>query len=196
MERRKRPINYARGVPVLDGIDMNVVHVRREIRFVANEMFPVAPLSDAALASADACCRARLRPRNALGKFEFDQSPARGEIGVARGKGNDAMQMVRQYDPTVYREWVAHAHLCNRPAEQIDMSHEQIVSVTTEQVHGEEPRPAGLPCASIVRHVIDCLGKRVVAQCVAAQCVAARYPAAQCAALIAPYMPCSSYFHE
>src|SRR5439155_24141162 len=107
MERRKRPIHDARGVPVLDGIDMNIVHVRREIRFVANEMFPVAPLPDAALAPADARCRTRLRPRNALGKFEFDQSPARGEIGIVRGQGNDAMQMVRQYDPTVYREWMA-----------------------------------------------------------------------------------------
>jgi hypothetical protein len=50
MERRIRPISDPRHKPVLDRVDMNVVDVMREILVIANGVFPIAPLSDTALA--------------------------------------------------------------------------------------------------------------------------------------------------
>jgi hypothetical protein len=50
MERRIRPIADSRHEPVLDRVDMDVIHMTREIVLIANGMFPIAPLPDATFA--------------------------------------------------------------------------------------------------------------------------------------------------
>jgi hypothetical protein len=47
-----RPIFHLTDVPVFHRIEMNVIHMTLEILFVAQGVFPVAPLSDAALSLA------------------------------------------------------------------------------------------------------------------------------------------------
>src|SRR3546814_4019907 len=49
VERRVRPVHRARGVPMLHRIDVDVVHVRMQVRLVPDQVFPVATLPNAAL---------------------------------------------------------------------------------------------------------------------------------------------------
>jgi hypothetical protein len=49
MKRRIRPIPDPRHKPMLDRIDVSVIDVTREIVRVANGVFPITPLPDAAL---------------------------------------------------------------------------------------------------------------------------------------------------
>ena len=44
MKTAMRPIGYTRNVPVLHGIEVDVVDMSFEIRFVAYGMFPIAAL--------------------------------------------------------------------------------------------------------------------------------------------------------
>src|SRR5205085_12008393 len=44
-----RPIDYPRDVPMLHRIEMDVIDMALEIRFVANRMLPIAALPDALL---------------------------------------------------------------------------------------------------------------------------------------------------
>src|SRR4051812_13352075 len=50
--RRIRPVRDARGMAVLHRIEVDVVDMTREVVFVAQRVFPIAPLPDAALALA------------------------------------------------------------------------------------------------------------------------------------------------
>jgi hypothetical protein len=44
METAVRPIEHALDVAVFHGIEVNVIHMALQILFVANEVFPKAPL--------------------------------------------------------------------------------------------------------------------------------------------------------
>src|ERR1700694_5734250 len=50
MERRIGPIAGSRHEPMLDRVDMDVIHMTREIVLIANGMLPIAPLPDATFA--------------------------------------------------------------------------------------------------------------------------------------------------
>ena len=50
MERRIRPIADSRHEPMLDRVDMDVIHMTREIVLIANGVLPVASLPDTAFA--------------------------------------------------------------------------------------------------------------------------------------------------
>jgi hypothetical protein len=60
MKGRVRPIGDAPDIAMLYRIEVKVVHVPRKIALVAQRMFPVAPLPDAALAFGRAV--AEIRP--------------------------------------------------------------------------------------------------------------------------------------
>jgi hypothetical protein len=50
MERRIRPIPDPRHEPVLDRVDMDVIHMTREVVLIAYGMLSVAPLPNSAFA--------------------------------------------------------------------------------------------------------------------------------------------------
>jgi hypothetical protein len=52
-----RPIGRPDDVPVFHRVDMNVFDMPREIVFVADQVLPILPLPDAALAFGDAAGR-------------------------------------------------------------------------------------------------------------------------------------------
>ena len=70
---------------MLDWVDMDVIDVACEIALIADRMFPVAPLSDAAFASSGVAIGYPFAGREAVRECRFDELPARGEIRVTFG---------------------------------------------------------------------------------------------------------------
>ena len=50
MKAAERPVTHATDEAVLDGIEMDVIHVTLQVVIVANGVLPIAPLPDALLA--------------------------------------------------------------------------------------------------------------------------------------------------
>ena len=65
---------------------MNVIHMRRQVSVIADQVFPIAGLPDTSLAD---------RTRKAV----LDQPPAGGNIMFIVGQRPYGVQMVRQYRP-------------------------------------------------------------------------------------------------
>ena len=59
MKTAMRPIDYTGDVPVLDGVEMNVIDMPIEISFIANGVLPVAALPDAFLPLGNLAFRSR-----------------------------------------------------------------------------------------------------------------------------------------
>lgn len=62
---------------------MHIVDVMPVIQFILDQVFPIAPLPDPALAAGPLGCRRYLGLWQASGESELDDLPAQGEIGVA-----------------------------------------------------------------------------------------------------------------
>ena len=62
---------------------MHIVDVMPVIPFILNQMLPIAPLPDPALAAGALCCRQYLGLWQASGESEFDDLPAQGEVSIA-----------------------------------------------------------------------------------------------------------------
>jgi hypothetical protein len=54
VKRRVRPRCRARGVPMADRIEMNMIHMAFEIALISNFVFVKAPLPDSGIAMLDA----------------------------------------------------------------------------------------------------------------------------------------------
>jgi hypothetical protein len=76
-----RPIGYARDVPMLHWIEMNVVDMALKIGVIANRMLPISTLPNTLLSLVDLACGSRPRIEAAR-KAALDQAPTRREIGV------------------------------------------------------------------------------------------------------------------
>ncbi len=68
---------------VVDVIDMPI-----EIRLVADAVFPITALPDAAFVLALSAGGYALAVGQGAGKASFDQAPAQGEIGITSGQGS------------------------------------------------------------------------------------------------------------
>src|SRR5581483_4289932 len=124
-ERRIRPIRRARCVAVLDRIEVNVIAVGREIPLIANRMFPVTPLPDAAFAFGYAARRTVLPAGDPLRKFRFDQAPAQREVRISRRQRPDAVQVFRENDNRVDRKRMLSRDRAKRGSEEFDLLREQ-----------------------------------------------------------------------
>lgn len=63
-EARKRPVGGMCGKPVLDRIEMDVVHMNGVIRVAADRVLPIPALPNAGIALANQGCAAVFRPRH------------------------------------------------------------------------------------------------------------------------------------
>ena len=68
---------------MLDGIDMDVIHMARAVAFVPNQMLPVAALPDIAFPLGYAAWRTAFRRKNLPGESCLDEHPALGKVRVA-----------------------------------------------------------------------------------------------------------------
>lgn len=85
---------------------MNVINVPLEIPVVANQVFPVSALPDAALASFYAARGPSVTGRYGARKPCLDQSPAGLVVRIAGRQSPDAVQVLGQDDHRVDFEWM------------------------------------------------------------------------------------------
>lgn len=85
MKARVGPVGYAGNQPVFQRIQMHIVDVMSVITLILNQVLPIAPLPDAALAARALGYRPYLRLRLAPGKRELDGLPAQGESASPSG---------------------------------------------------------------------------------------------------------------
>ena len=126
MKRRIRPIHHLRHKPVPDRIDMDVIHVTREIIVIANGMLPIASLPDTAFALGGTALGNPFAGHETPRKCRFDQPPARGKVCVVLGQGPDRVQMIRQHNHRIDRERVMPAYLTKRGAQLFDVIRQQL----------------------------------------------------------------------
>jgi hypothetical protein len=95
MKTAMRPVGYTGYVSVLHGIEMNVIDMPFEVRFVAYGVLPIAALPNAFFSLGKLAFRPCPRVDTAR-KTTLDQAPARGEISIAFRKYPDRMDMIGQ----------------------------------------------------------------------------------------------------
>ena len=150
MKGRKRPIAHPLDQAMLERIDMHIIHVRRKILVVANQMLPIAPLPNPTFAATQPCRRAPLLSRQRFGESDFNQSPAHRKISIALRQFNHAMHMLRQHNPRMYRERMRQTNRSNRIPKKVDVPHQKVVVGSLQEIHGEKIGAAKAPCAALI----------------------------------------------
>lgn len=102
---RVRPFTCSVYQAVLHRVEVDVIHVLREIRFVPDLMLPKAPLSQRRfmlLVLRRRRCRQRthLRPAG-FGHLAFDDAPALAKVSVVLRQRPDGVHVVGQHHPSV-----------------------------------------------------------------------------------------------
>src|SRR5215471_10875153 len=108
-----RPIPHPRHQPMLNGVDMDVVDVTREVAFIPNRMLPIPPLPNAAFALGGAASGNPFTAGEPARERRFDQPPTHRKIRIALGQRPYRMEMVRQHDNGVNFKRVTPADLAN-----------------------------------------------------------------------------------
>ena len=93
MEAAMRPINDPRDVPVLHGIEMDVVDMPFEIGVISDGVLPVAALPDAFFALRHLALRSRLGVKIA-GEATLDKAPPGREVRIVLRQRPQRMNMI------------------------------------------------------------------------------------------------------
>src|SRR5713226_496271 len=104
MERGIRPLLNPLYKSVLDGVVVNVIHMRLKILFIPYGVLPEPPLPHIVFALRITFDRPAGTCQGTY-KTGLDQTPAVGVIGVGRRQRPDTMQMIRQNNDGVDLEW-------------------------------------------------------------------------------------------
>ena len=146
-----RPVRDAGDVAMLLRIDMDVVDAPAQVVFVANPLFPVAALPDAAFGFFPAALREPLTGWKGAREVALDVAPAGSVVVVALGQAPGAMQMVGQDRPGEQGERSGGMGHLERFAQGVEVVDEQRAPAF-QQIDGEEVGAARHPDASIVGH--------------------------------------------
>ena len=130
---------------------MDVIDMALVIEFVADQVFPITPLPDAAFAADPLDGGERLGCIETARKQLLDHLPAPREIGVILGQRPQAMHVFGQHHPGIDMEGMADFGYPNRFPQQGNMARQQI-AFAIAQVDGEEVRSAGNPGAAVAGH--------------------------------------------
>ena len=137
---------------MFDRIEVDVIHVRRVVLVVANGVLPEASLPDPAFAVGAAHAGQPLRLRQTAHEAGFDQSPAGGEVIVARWQGPYRVKMIRKHHPGIDGEGPGLPHAAHRFAQEFDPVVEQCVAAPLQQVNREKIAAAGNTIAMEIGH--------------------------------------------
>lgn len=121
------PVGGASDKAVFDGVVVDVVDVMLVVGIVADEVFPITPLPDAAFASSLACGAAVLDRRDAFAELFLDAPPTTAEIAVSGWQGGNAMQMIGQDDPGVDTKSSFSCRVNHCRFQSVDFTNQQIV---------------------------------------------------------------------
>src|SRR5205085_3689690 len=97
MEAAMRPIANLPYMPMLNGIEVNVVDMTLQVGIVANGVLPKTTLPNSSLTSGNLAGAAPHVAGQTARESAFDQAPAQREIGVALRQRPDGIQMIGQY---------------------------------------------------------------------------------------------------
>lgn len=114
-----------------------------KVRLVADQMFPIPPLPDAPFAPCHRHRRTLLDGWYPLRERRLDQAPAHSGIGIAGRQFEDAVEVFGQHDPRMNGERRSATDKAQRIAQHVDVPDQQIVTVTLQQIDGEEIGAAG-----------------------------------------------------
>lgn len=138
-------------MPVLDGIEVNVIAMSFKITIVPQCVFPVPSLPNAAFAFGAATCRPSLTGFHSSREHCLDQPPAGREIRIARRQGPDGMEVVRQNGDGLNCKRVASSDGTKRGSKQIDSLREQL-RLSVSEIDREEEAAAWNEVASVSSH--------------------------------------------
>lgn len=139
----------------LQRVEVQIVQVVGEVGVVADQVLPVAPLPDTALAAPLPRQATPLASGHPFGKRHLDQPPAQREIAIARRQRQHAMQMIRQHHPAVDHEGMGAPYRAHRLAQGGDVANQQVVATPLQQGHGKEVGAARHPGTAVVGHGIS-----------------------------------------
>ena len=137
MERRIRPIRNAQHLPVFDRIEVDVVDVPAQIAFIADQVFPVPALPDAAFPSGHALRATPLLRWQAARKARLDLGPSVGIVSIAGRQSPYAMQVLGKHDNRQHLEGPHGMRGVECNAKVIDPIHQQ-PTTTFQKIHREE----------------------------------------------------------
>ena len=115
------PIDYTARMSMFDGIDVNVVNVRRIVALIANQMFPISPLPDPSLAFRHSARTASFQMRLLSRKRGFDQPPTQRIVAVVLPQRPHSVQMIRQDDDGIDHEGMPRMHGAKCGSEQVNL---------------------------------------------------------------------------
>ena len=93
MEAAVRPVHHPRNVPVLHGVEMDVVNMLFEIRITSDGVLPIATLPNAFFALVDLAFRPGLGIDTA-GEATLDETPPGREVRVVLRQRPERMNMI------------------------------------------------------------------------------------------------------
>lgn len=136
--RRIRPIPPPLHVAVFHRVDVDVVEVPLVIEVVADQVFPIAALPDAAFAPGALSLGAGFGVGQAFGEGEFDRAPAHGEVVVARWQGPEAVHVFGEHDPGIDMEGAVMFDRLYHGAQQVDFADQQVAVPVTQADGGKK----------------------------------------------------------
>ena len=151
MKARVGPLCHPLHVPVLYGIEVDVVDVSGIVCLVSNAVLPESPLPDAAFASFAPDRAFFLAAHEVVRERAFHDVPARREIMIARRQAPDAMKVFGQDDDRIDRECRNTFRVCERNPQLGYMRREQL-RVAIRDRDREEERAAEYVAPTIVWH--------------------------------------------
>jgi hypothetical protein len=139
-------------MPMLHGIEVDVVDVALQVGFIANGVLPITTLPNSPLASGNLAGAARHVARKPARKSALDQAPAQWKISIALRQRPDGMQVVQQYANC---DGLKRIPLLNRHVDApkpVDMPYQDVTRPVGES-DGEEEDAAIDVGTTVSRHV-------------------------------------------
>jgi len=156
MQRGVWPIRNAFDMPMLDRIEMDVVHMPLQVVSVANGVFPEPALPDATLAIASTTNDHTIGAQ-ARGEAGLDQPPTHRVAIIAFWKSPDAVQVIGKDHDSVGTKGMPLAHQRIGVTQAMDVVDKQACRAIAES-QCEEICRAGCAIATIDDHASECQG--------------------------------------
>ena len=151
MNAGMRPIDRVAYVAMLDRIEVHVIDMAAEVIIVADQVFPIPPLPDAALALGDTTIAPPFALGHCAGEAGLDQPPSQGMVGIVRRQRPDGVQVFGQHHHGVDCERMSKLYMANGITQLIDAVGQKGRSPIGEIDREEISRARGT-CASVVGH--------------------------------------------
>lgn len=151
VKRGQWPIRNARGVSMLDRIEVDVIEVAPEVVLVSDPVFPEATLPESTFPFRDPRGTPPFPRWHSHRECRFHIRPAHRVVHVAGRQRPEAVQVIRQHDDGIHDEWARDARSPKGLTQCIDVLRQERPPPLGDGDR-EEIRASGHPTAAIFRH--------------------------------------------